>query len=146
MGKCIISFTLVGDAVMLYFVNNYDVLVTDEMMGNVLNTQYSEASGFFSFAFILYLILGIAPSVYVFMRKLEYGSWKRLFANVGITVGLLLAAVFGNMKNWPWIDKNSTELGSLIREHEELALDRQEFHGTGQSHHALVLRGEHFPL
>ena len=49
VGKCIISFTLVGDAIMLYFVNNYDVLVTDEMMGNVLNTQYSEASGFFSF-------------------------------------------------------------------------------------------------
>ena len=111
VGKCIISFTLVGDAVMLYFVNNYDVLVTDEMMGNVLNTQYSEASGFFSFSFVLYvLFLGVLPSVYVFKRKLEYSSWKRLLANLGITLGVLLAAVFGNMKNWPWIDKNSTEL------------------------------------
>lgn len=114
-GKFLISFTLVGDAIMLYFVNNYDVLVTDEMMGNVLNTQYSEASGFFSFAFVLYvLLLGVAPSVYVFMRKVEYGSWKRFLANMGATAGILVAAVFGNMKNWPWIDKNSTELGSLI--------------------------------
>ena len=48
VGKCIISFTLIGDAVMLFGVNAYDVLVTDEMMGNVLNTQYSEVSGFFS--------------------------------------------------------------------------------------------------
>ena len=53
VGKCIVAFTLFGDAVMLYFVNNYDVLVTDEMMGNVFRTQYSEASGFFSFSFIL---------------------------------------------------------------------------------------------
>jgi Predicted membrane-associated, metal-dependent hydrolase len=48
-GKALIAFTLFGDAVMLYFVKTYDVLVTDEMMGNVLRTQYSEASGFFSF-------------------------------------------------------------------------------------------------
>ena len=115
VGKCLIAFTLVGDAIMLYFVNNYDVLVTDEMMGNVLNTQYSEASGFFSFSFILYiLLLGVVPCIYVFKRKLEYGSWKRLLANVGVTLAVLLTAVFGNMKNWPWIDKNSTELGSLI--------------------------------
>jgi len=115
VGKCLISFTLIGNAIMLYFVNNYDVLVTDEMMGNVLNTQYSEASGFFSFAFILYVVLlGIVPSIYVFRRKLEYGSWKRALAHIGITLGVLVAAIFGNMKNWPWIDKNSTELGSLI--------------------------------
>ena len=114
LGKCLIAFTLIGNAIMLYFVNNYDVLVTDEMMGNVLNTQYSEASGFFSFAFVLYvLLLGVLPSVYVFRRKVEYGSVKRLLASVGVTVGLLLAAAFGNMKNWPWIDRNSTELGSL---------------------------------
>ena len=38
VGKCLVAFTLFGDAVMLYFVNNYDVLVTDEMMGNVFRT------------------------------------------------------------------------------------------------------------
>ena len=76
VGKCIVAFTLFGDAVMLYFVNNYDVLVTDEMMGNVFRTQYSEASGFFSFSFILYiLLLCVVPCIYVFRRKVEYGSW-----------------------------------------------------------------------
>ncbi len=63
VGKCLVAFTLIGDAVMLYFVNDYQVLVTDEMMGNVINTQYSEASGFFSFSFVLYvLLLGVLPS------------------------------------------------------------------------------------
>ena len=72
VGKCIVAFTLFGDAVMLYFVNNYDELVTDEMMGNVFRTQYSEASGFFSFSFILYiLLLCVVPCIYVFRRKVD---------------------------------------------------------------------------
>ena len=115
IGKIIICLTLIGDAVMLFGVNAYDVLVTDEMMGNVVNTQFSEVSGFFSWEPVLYiLVLGVLPSVYVLGRKVEYGSWKRMLASAGITVGLFVAALFGNMKNWPWIDRNSTELGSLL--------------------------------
>ena len=115
VGKFLIAFTLFGDAVMLYFVKTYDVLVTDEMMGNVFRTQYSEASGFFSFSFVLYvLLLCVVPCIYVFGRKVEYGSWKRFLAWLGGCVAALLVLVFGNMKNWPWIDRNSTELGSLL--------------------------------
>ena len=115
VGKCVVAFTLFGDAVMLYFVNTYDVLVTDEMMGNVIHTQYSEASGFFSLAFVLYvLFLCVVPCLYVFGRKVEYGSWKRFFAAVGISLAAVLAVVFGNMKNWPWIDRNAPVLGSLL--------------------------------
>ena len=115
IGKCVIAFTLIGDAIMLFGVNAYDVLVTDEMMGNVINTQSSEIKGFLSWEPFLYiLMLGVLPCIYVFGRKLEYGSWKRMLASVGVTVGLFVAALFGNMKNWPWIDRNSTELGSLL--------------------------------
>ncbi len=115
VGKCLVAFTLLGDAIMLYFVNTYQVLITDEMMGNAINTQYSEASGFFSLAFVLYvLLLGVPPVVYLFVRKVDYGSWKGFFSQLGLSVALLLVLVFGNMKNWPWIDRHSTELGSLI--------------------------------
>lgn len=115
VGKCILSFTLIGNAIMLYFVNTYEVLVTDQMMGNVFNTQFSEASGFFSFSFVLYvLILGILPSVYVFVRKVEYGSWRRFLANIGSALGVILAIALINMKNWTWIDRNATELGSML--------------------------------
>ena len=115
LGKCILAFTLFGDAVMLYFVNTYKVFITDEMMGNAINTQYSEASGFFSPAFVLYvLLLGVLPMVYVFGRKVEYGSWKGFGLWCGGALALVAALVFGNMKNWPWIDRNSTELGALV--------------------------------
>ena len=115
IGKCIVAFTLFGDAVMLYFVNDYEVLVTDEMMGNVIHTQTNEAAGFFSFSFVLYVLLLCAvPCIYVFARKLDYGSWKRFFAGVGLSLAAALAVAFGNMKNWPWIDRNAPVLGSLL--------------------------------
>lgn len=115
VGKFIVwFFFLFGNAIALYFVNDYHVIITDDMMSNVWHTQYSEASGFFSLGFVLYvLLLGVLPGIYVFARKVDYGSWKRTLATLGVGLALLLTVVFGNMKNWPWIDRNSTELGGL---------------------------------
>lgn len=115
IGKCILGFMFIANAVSLYFINSYEVLITDKMMGNVFNTQFSEASGFFSFSAVLYVIfLGLIPCIYIFARKVEYGSFKRFLANIGIGLGLALAVAFAHMKNWPWIDRNSTELGSML--------------------------------
>ena len=115
VGKVILAMTFIGNAVTLYFINTYEVLVTDQMMGNVFNTQFSEASGFFSFAFILYiLLLGVPPCLYIFLRKFDYGKGKQCLSRVGISLGIILSVVAINIKNTTWIDRNSTELGSLL--------------------------------
>ena len=115
VGKCILAFTFIADAITLYFINSYEVLITDKMMGNVFNTQFSEASGFFSLSAVVYVVfLGVLPCIYIFAQKVEYGSFKRFMANIGAGLGIVLAVALGHMKNWPWIDRNSTELGSLL--------------------------------
>lgn len=115
VGKCILAFLFLGNAVCLYFINTYQVLITDKMMGNVFNTQYSEASGFFSWQALLYLLfLGIIPCVYIFMRRIDYGRTKRFFANIGISLGLVIVIALVNIQNWPWIDRHATQLGSLL--------------------------------
>lgn len=115
VGKVILAISFLGNAITLYFINSYEVLITSQMMGNVFNTQFSEASGFFSFSFILYLLLlGVPPCLYIFFRKFSYGSVKRFFANIGIALGVIIAVVAVNLKNTTWIDRNATELGSLL--------------------------------
>lgn len=115
IGRCIVAFTFIGDAISLYFINSYEVLITDKMMGNVFNTQFSEASGFFSFSGVLYvLFLGVLPCIYVFARRTDYGSLKKFFSRIGISLAVVIATALVNIQNWPWIDRNSTQLGSLL--------------------------------
>ncbi len=115
VGKCILAFTFIADAVSLYFINTYNVWITDKMMGNVFNTRYSEASGFLTWQAVLYvLFLGILPCVFVFAKKVRYPGWKRVCANVLLSLLISIAVVVANAKNVLWIDKHSTEIGSLL--------------------------------
>ena len=115
VGKWIVAFTLVGDAIMLYFVNTYDVLVTDSMMGNVFNTKYSEASGFFSVAAIIYvLLLGLLPAAILLLQQIDYKSPKRFGVNTGLAIATMAAMVAININNFTWIDRHATKLGSLL--------------------------------
>ena len=115
VGKWITAFTLIGDAIMLYFVNTYDVLVTDSMMGNVFNTRYSEASGYFSLSAVLYVVfLGILPATLLILQQIDYKSLKRFGINTGIALATMVAMVAININNFTWIDRHATKLGSLL--------------------------------
>ena len=115
VGKAIIAISLIFNALALYFINSYEVLITSEMMGNVFNTRYSEASGYFSLSGVLYFVLlGIIPCICLFKTKINYGKLKQ----VGITslsiLGVILAVGLGNLNNTLWIDRNVPRLGSII--------------------------------
>lgn len=115
IGKTIIAFTLIANAISLYFINTYEVLITRAMMGNVFNTRFSEASSFFSLSSILYILfLGIIPSIFLFAIKTNYSTFKHFLKNVGISLLIILLVLIANMRNTLWIDKNSTQLGSLL--------------------------------
>ena len=115
VGKIIIAFTFIADAIALYFINTYEALITDAMMGNVFNTRYSEASGFFSWSILLYvLLLGVPPCIFLFLKKTQYGTFKKFLKNIGVSLLIILLVVLANMRNTLWIDNNSTQLGSLL--------------------------------
>ena len=115
VGKFIIAFTLIANSACLYFMNTFNVLIDKTMMGNVFNTRFSEASSFTSWTVIAYiLLLGIIPSIWLFYRKISYGSVKRFFANLGIALAVILATLLGNKHNVLWIDYNAPVIGSKI--------------------------------
>ena len=115
VGNVVLAAMFICNGITLYFINSYEVLITDMMMGNVFNTRFSEASGYFSLAAVLYtLLLGIVPALYILLRKVDYGRIGKLLKSIGISLAVILGVALANMQNFPWIDRNATEIGSLI--------------------------------
>ena len=49
VGKFLLVLFFMINAVAVYFVNTYSVIIDESMIGNVLNTNFEESSSFFSF-------------------------------------------------------------------------------------------------
>lgn len=114
VGRVIISLLFVINSISLYFINTYQVILDRDMIGNVFNTNYSEASSFFSFSLLLYLILlGILPSVLILKARFTRTSPKKFIAQIGGSLAFLLIFIYANAPNWLWIDQHSTELGAI---------------------------------
>ncbi|MEZ4877438.1 MAG: phosphoethanolamine--lipid A transferase EptA [Flavobacterium sp.] len=114
VGKFLLVLFFCINAIAVYFVNTYGVIIDESMIGNVLNTKYGEASSFFSLKLIAYLVLfGVIPSIYIFKVKIIKDTWKKFLITISLTLIFILALAFANASNWLWIDKNSKTLGGL---------------------------------
>lgn len=114
IGKWLLALTFILNAASVYFINTYSIIVDESMIGNVLDTKYSEAGSFFSIKLVLYIIiLGVLPCIYIIRTKILYTKPKKFFLISSIALLFLLIVAFANAKNWTWIDKNSKQLGGL---------------------------------
>lgn len=115
IGKLILVAFFNINAISLYFINTYGVIIDRSMIGNVFNTNYEESSSFFSLTLVAYvLFLGIIPSILLFKFTLINTKPKRFFTHISLTLIFLLSLVYVNSSNWLWIDKNSKTLGGLV--------------------------------
>ena len=115
VGKYILALTIVGDAICLYFINTYNVLIDRSMMGNVFNTQFSEGSSFLSWAMFFYaLLLGIIPSILLIRKRVNYGSIRNLLRNLAIALAVIVGVLGSNYKSVFWIDRQAPVIGSKI--------------------------------
>lgn len=116
VGKFLLVLFFIINAIAVYFINTYSVIIDESMVGNVLNTNYDESSSFFSFKLIVYIILlGVIPAIYIIKIKISSlnGTLRRFLITTSLTLLFILALVFANASNWLWIDKNSKTLGGL---------------------------------
>lgn len=114
IGKVLFVTSLLINAVALYFINSYGVIIDESMIGNVLNTNFEESGSFFSLKLFIYILfLGILPGIYVIKANIKKVPTKKFIITTSLTVVFLLALAFANAGNWLWIDKNSKTLGGL---------------------------------
>lgn len=113
--KLVCMLLAIGNAVALHFIVAYGTILDASMMGNVINTSFSEAAGFGHPKLILYIVFfGIFP-VYILKNiKVTYASRTKriLFLVASLFIGS--SWIYGNAKSWLWIDKNAKQFGGLI--------------------------------
>lgn len=115
VGKWLLAIFFNISALAVYFINTYGVIIDRSMIGNIFNTNYEEASSFFSFGLLLYILfLGVLPTYFLFKFKIIRPKIKSFLIHTGLTLIFLGTLVFANSTNWLWIDKNSKTLGGLV--------------------------------
>ena len=115
IGKFLLLLFFNINAIAIYFINTYSVIIDETMIGNILNTNYEESSSFFSFGLIIYLLfLGIIPSIFIIKVKIINESLKKKLTTFLLTFIFIVSLVFANSSSWLWIDKHSTKLGALV--------------------------------
>lgn len=75
--KIILILTLMISAFTSYFMNTYNVVINDEMIRNVLQTNANESMDLFSWKLIFYvLFLGLIPSFFIWKTPLKFYGFK----------------------------------------------------------------------
>lgn len=115
MGKLLLVLCANLNAISIYFITTYSVIIDKSMIGNVLNTNFEESSSFFSFGLVMYIVLlGIIPSILIMKTKVVRVKFKRFLIHV-VSIFIFIAAfIYVNSTNWLWIDKNSKSLGAMV--------------------------------
>ena len=113
--KAVCVALLIGNAVALYFINTYSVLLDKTMIGNVFDTDRQEALDLFHPKLIAYLLLlGVLPAMVVIKTTIVGTSRpKRLLALV-VTALLGCVLVYASSSTWLWFDKEAKRLGGLM--------------------------------
>jgi lipid A ethanolaminephosphotransferase len=103
------------NALALYFVDTYGVVLDKSMMGNIFNTHLTEAGSFFHPKLVVYvLVLGALPCWLLSRFQIQRTSMLRR-ARFLILVMLISAGwIYASSQTWLWIDKNARRLGGMI--------------------------------
>ncbi|MDF2477103.1 MAG: phosphoethanolamine transferase [Sphingobacterium sp.] len=113
-GKVLLLLFFNINAIAVYFINTFGVIIDKTMIGNILNTNYAESSSFFSLKLLFYvLILGVIPSIFIIKTSIVQVTWKKFAITSSLTLVFILVLILANARNWLWIDKNSKVLGAL---------------------------------
>ncbi len=90
--KPVLIITLLVSSLTNYFMNSYHIIIDDEMIRNVIQTNLAESSDLFTFKLLGYfLLLGLLPAWFVYRAPIAYGRWqKELWTKVKTIVVMIL--------------------------------------------------------
>jgi lipid A ethanolaminephosphotransferase len=109
------TLILIGNSLALYFISSYQVILDMSMMGNVLNTRYSEASEFFESGLLVSIVLfGLIPCWLLWQPKIKPTGRIRLLVQAVAALALGIGSFAAASNTWLWIDEHSKQLGGVM--------------------------------
>ena len=133
-----------ANAVALYFIEQYQVLLDRTMMGNVFSTNFDEAGGLWHPMMGLYLVFwGGLPALAVWFWPLRRVSLRYRFLAWMLAPTVCGVLVYSLSFTWLWIDQHASRIGSqflpwsyvmnTVRYLEQVRHDRIEFQPLADS-------------
>ncbi len=113
--KAVCIVLLVGNALALYFIDTYNVMLDKTMMANVFDVDRGEAFDLFHPKLVAYLlVLGLLPAWIVARTAIfDYTRPRRL--RLLVIAGVLgCIVVYAGSSTWFWFDKHARPLGGLM--------------------------------
>lgn len=113
--KLVLSFVALTNALALYFMLTYQVIIDRTMIGNIVNTDMSEAGELWHPKLLLYLlVLGVGPIVLLWQWPIQKIRRLRLLAHSALVAVLCIGWMAASGSTWLWIDKHAKQLGGQI--------------------------------
>lgn len=116
VGRILLAIMAIINATSLYFILTYNIIIDEVTIGNVFNTRYSEASGFFSWSLWAFIIaFGVLPALFCLLQPVVIGKAKQMGRYCGTSLGIVLALLLANINQTLWIGQHDTELGGYLQ-------------------------------
>lgn len=113
--KGILMLLSVGNAVAVYFIGTYNVVLDKSMMGNAFNTNMAEATGLFHPWLLVYvLLLGILPCWWIARSRLRPATLLVRLRFPIVCLVVLAGWLYMASQSWLWIDKHAKQLGGMV--------------------------------
>ena len=79
VGRILLAILAIINATAVYFILTYSVMMDETTVGNVFNTRYSEASGFFSWPLWLSIFaFGVLPALWCLLQSITFGKARKM--------------------------------------------------------------------
>lgn len=113
--KVLCALFTVCNAVALYFIVQYKVVIDATMVGNIVKTSFKEASELAHPKLLLYvLFIGLIPAAILLRQRIAASTHVQRGTVVVLSLVLGSGWLYANAQSWLWIDKNAKAFGGLI--------------------------------
>ena len=113
--KWLVAGFALANAAALYFMVTYKVLLDRTMIGNIFNTDSSEAGELLHISLLLYvLLLGILPAALLLKTDITKPSRWCVLGSGLVMLVISIGWIYSASSSWLWFDKHAKHLGGMI--------------------------------